>query len=140
MPTTETKTRVIYADTDAMGMVYYGAFFSYFEVARNEHFRQLGMSLADLEKEGYFEAIVEAHCNYRAPARYDELLTFRTTTGKLGRRSFSIEHEVVRQEPNGEETPIAEGGTTSVFLDKEGQPLELPDMARETLEGKRTKS
>lgn len=134
-PTTETTFRVRYAETDAMGVVYYSHFLTYFEVGRNEHFRQKRISLAQLEAEGLSEAIAEAHCVYRRAARYDEQLIVRTTTAELRRRAFRLEYQVQRQEGDGRRTLLAEGYTVSLFLDGEGNPVELPERVRAALGG-----
>lgn len=136
-PTTETAFRVRYAETDATGVVYYAHFFTYFEVGRNEHFRQRGIPLAQLEAEGFFEAIAEAQCAYRRPARYDDPIIVRTTTAELRRRAFRLEYQVQRQEEDGRRTLLAEGYTVSLFLDGEGNPVELPERVRAAL-GNRT--
>lgn len=134
-PTTETTFRVRYAETDAMGVVYYGNLFVYFEVGRNEHFRQLGMTLAQLEVEGLFEAIAEAHCTFRRAARYDDLIVVRTTTAELRRRAFRLEYQVLRREDDDRRTLLAEGYTVSIFLDRDDNPVELPDRVRAIVGG-----
>ena len=132
---TETSFRVRYAETDAMGVVYYSNFLTYFEVGRNEHFRQKGLPLAQLETEGLMEAIAEAHCVYRRGARYDDLIIVRTTTAELRRRAFRLEYQVQHQEEDGRRTLLAEGHTVSLFLDAEGNPVELPERVRAALGG-----
>lgn len=78
MYTSETRVRVRYSETDAMGVVYYGNYATYFEVARVEAIRQLGISYKDLEDMGIIMPVVELHAKYLRPARYDDLLTIRT--------------------------------------------------------------
>jgi acyl-CoA thioester hydrolase len=67
--------RVPYADTDQMGVVYYANFFVYFERVRNEMLRAVGYTYKQMEAEGLRLPVLEAHCDYRQPARYDDLLT-----------------------------------------------------------------
>ncbi|NQZ58345.1 MAG: acyl-CoA thioesterase, partial [Lentisphaeraceae bacterium] len=67
--------RVPYADTDQMGVVYYANFLTYFERVRNEFFRELKYSYRKLEQQGVMLPVVEAHCNYKQPALYDDLLS-----------------------------------------------------------------
>lgn len=131
--TTETQIRVRYAETDAMGIVYYGHYLLYFEVARNEHFRQLGLSLAALEAQGFYEAAVEAHIRYLAPSRYDDLLSITTRTEEIRNRGWSLSYEVRRSD---DATVVALGRTVHVFLDREGQAVEIPAQARAILEGR----
>ncbi len=85
----ETNIRVRYAETDAMGVVYYGNYASYFEVARVEAIRQLGVSYKDLEDVGIIMPVVELHCRYLRPAKYDDLLTVRTIL-----KEFPREHRI----------------------------------------------
>ena len=64
--------RVIYADTDRMGVTYYGHYFRFFEAARNEYFRMLGLPYTECEKKGIFLPVGEAHAKYIAPSTYDD--------------------------------------------------------------------
>ncbi len=66
--------RVPYADTDQMGVVYYANYLTYFERCRNELLRAAGRTYREFEAEGLGLPVVEAHVDYRAPARYDDLL------------------------------------------------------------------
>ena len=66
--------RVPYADTDQMGVVYYGNYFTLFERARNELMRACGYSYKTCEEEGWMLPVIHAEANYRRPARYDDLL------------------------------------------------------------------
>jgi acyl-CoA thioester hydrolase len=83
MYSSETKLRVRYAETDQMGVVYHGNYFAFFEAGRGEFIREFGFSYADMEKQGYLLFIVDVHCKYLRPARYDELITIRTTLKEL---------------------------------------------------------
>jgi len=74
----ETKLRVRYAETDQMGVVYHGHYFQYFEAARGESVRDMGLSYADIEKMGVIMPVIEVQARYLRPARYDELLTIKT--------------------------------------------------------------
>ena len=66
--------RVIFGDTDQMGVVYYGNYLRYFEGARAEYWRAQGKSYKDVEALGCALPVVEAHCRYRSPAHYEDLL------------------------------------------------------------------
>src|SRR5437660_7489958 len=75
----EPRIRVRYAETDQMGVVYHANHFIWFEVGRVEFMRQLGFTYRDMEREyGCHIAVVDAHCRYKAPARYDEEIIVRT--------------------------------------------------------------
>jgi acyl-CoA thioester hydrolase len=83
MFTHSTTIRVRYAETDQMGVVYHGNFFQYFEVARAESIRHLGLTYADMEKAGVIMPVIEVSCRYLRPARYDDLLTVKVTLAEL---------------------------------------------------------
>ena len=128
--TTETQLRVRYAETDLLGSVYYGNFFTYFGVARHEHLRQLGAGLAALLKdEGVTMGVLEATCRYHAPAYFDDLLTVRTTVAEMRTRTATYAYEVER-----DGTPIASGRTVQIFL-RDGSPTPIPEGVRAALEG-----
>ena len=78
MYVSDTTVRVRYAETDQMNIVYYGNYAQYFEVGRVEAIRQLGITYKDIEAMGVMLPVVELHCKYLRPARYDDLLTVRT--------------------------------------------------------------
>ena len=78
-----TQTRVRYAETDQMGIVYYGNYAQYFEVGRVESMRQLGYSYKEMEAEGVILPVVEMHIKYLRSAVYDDLLTIRTTLQEI---------------------------------------------------------
>ena len=83
MYTTETQIRVRYAETDQMGVVYHSNYFPYFEAARAESIRHLGFTYADMEKLGVIMPVVDVHCRYLRPAKYDDLLTVKTMLKEL---------------------------------------------------------
>ena len=72
MRTATTTLRVRYAETDQMGVVYYAHYFVWFEVARAELLRQQGWSYREMEASGVILPVIEAYCEYRRPARYDD--------------------------------------------------------------------
>ena len=98
MFTTSTQIRVRYAETDQMGVVYHSNFFPYFESARAESIRALGFTYADMEKLGVIMPVVEVHCRYLRPARYDDLLTIRTLLKELPtHHKIEFHHEVFNE-------------------------------------------
>lgn len=70
---------VPYAHIDAMGIVYYANYLVYFEMARAALLREVGLPYGDMEARGVMLPVVESHCEYKAPARYDDELTIETT-------------------------------------------------------------
>ena len=68
----KTRVRVRYADTDRMGVVYYANYLVWFEVGRTEWLRETGWSYREMEADGIALPVIEAQCEYRQPARYDD--------------------------------------------------------------------
>ena len=115
--------RVPYADTDMMGYVYYGNYLTLFERSRNELMRGTGRTYADMEKGGAMLPVVEAHVDYRAPARYDDLLTVRAWIEEARGIRVKIRCAVFR----GEEL-LADGYTVHACVDaKTRKPIRVPD-------------
>ena len=108
----ETKVRVRYAETDQMGVVYHGNFAQYFEVARVEWLRSLGVSYRQMELEGVMLPVVNLNINYRKPAYYDEELTIRTRLVEKPTAKIIFEYEVCNE--NGE--LISDATSTLVFV------------------------
>lgn len=114
MFTTETKIRVRYAETDQMGVVYHSNFFPYFESARTESIRELGFTYADMERMGVIMPVVDVHCRYIRPARYDDLLTIRTTLKEMPlQHKIEFHHEVY----NEKEEHLATAKITLYFVE-----------------------
>ena len=120
----EARLRVIYGDTDQMGVVYYANYFRYFEFARSEYFRAQGGSYVDVEKGGHRLPVYEASCSYRAPARYDDLLIVKCTVTDLRRASLVFTYEVRKE---GESEILCTGQTSHACINFEGRPTALPE-------------
>lgn len=97
MPTTsETTIRVRYAETDAMGIVHHAVYPVWMELGRSDFLRQLGRPYPEWEAEGVMMAVSELRLKYRAPARYDELVTVRSWLKEGGRRKVVFGYEISR--------------------------------------------
>jgi acyl-CoA thioester hydrolase len=134
------QVRVPYADTDQMGVVYYANYFVYFEMARSGLVREIGLPYSALEKRGVFLPVVEAHCQYRKPARYEDLLDVRTCCRSEGGVRLRIEYEVKRLETfHGDRWSAGEGIVTGytehVCMSPEGRVLRLIPELKEVCEG-----
>lgn len=90
----DTQIRVLYRDTDKMGVVYHANYIAFYEAARTEMFRAIGLPYTELEAQGIVMPIVEVESMYKAPAFYDQLLTVRATLKELPVVRCSIEYEV----------------------------------------------
>lgn len=126
----KTEIRVRYAETDQMGFVYYGNYAMYYEVARVEALRALGISYKVLEENGVMMPVLENWSKYIRPARYDDQLTVRLMLKKIPEMRITFEYEVYNEEKN----LINLGSTTLVFLEKDtGKPIQVPDVILDVL-------
>jgi acyl-CoA thioester hydrolase len=124
----ETTIRVRYAETDQMGVVYYANFFVWFEVARVELMRQMGFSYKQMETEDdSYVVVARATCTYKRPAKFDDVLRFRTRVAESHSRTITFAYEVFN-EASGE--LIATGETLHVICDHNGRPKSLPEKYR----------
>lgn len=118
------KIRVRYAETDRMGYVYYGNYPTYFEVARVEWLRFLGLSYKELEDSGTMLPVLNLQIKYIRPARYDDLLTVITRVEKWPTTRLEFQHEVVGQD--GERLTLAT--VELVFVNSSnGKPVGAPE-------------
>ncbi|RYD52074.1 MAG: acyl-CoA thioesterase [Sphingobacteriales bacterium] len=98
MYTSETQLRVRYAETDQMGVVYYGNYAQFYEMGRAEAIRQLGFTYRELEALGIKMPVTGMTSRYLRPALYDDLLTIKTTLRKLPEGSLiEFHHEVYNE-------------------------------------------
>jgi acyl-CoA thioester hydrolase len=114
---------VRYAETDQMRVVYYANYLVWFEVARTDLLRTLGWTYREMETTGVFLPVIESHCEYRRPARYDDEVTIRTE-GRLAspvRMEFLYEVRV-----EGTTDVAAVGRTMHAATDTNGRPKRLP--------------
>lgn len=118
-----TTLRVRYADTDKMGVVYYAKYLEYFEVARTEMLRSMGLPYREIEEKGYELPVSEASIKYYKGAGYDDELQITASLTPKNSPRVEIHYEVKKSD--GE--LIAEGETTLVFVDaKTGKPARAP--------------
>lgn len=117
------QLRVRYAETDQMGYVYYGNYAQYFEVARVEALRQLGMSYKEMEESGVMLPVIDFQIKYIKPAYYDDLLTVVTTIPVLPQARIVFQYEIY----NEQQTLLNKAETTLVFINKtSNRPCQAP--------------
>jgi len=121
--------RVRYADTDQMGIVYYGAYPAYFEVARSEFMRERGLTYRKLEELGYFLVVAGMEVKYYNPAVYDDLLTIRTSVSSIQSRGVTFEYLIVR-----DGLTVVQGKTRHICVSSERKPRRLPQLLIECLQ------
>ncbi len=123
--------RVYYAETDAMGVVYYGNYFEWFEQARDHFLREKGMSYAEVESRGIFLPVTETSCNYLYPARYGEEIKIKTSIKKIARASIVFYYEVYNITQN--EILMNKAHTTHACLNSEGKVVRIPKWLLEVI-------
>lgn len=117
------RLRVRYAETDRMGVVYYANYLVWFEVGRTEWLRQTGWSYQEMESDGISLPVVEAHCEYRQPARYDDDIEVATWGTLVTPIRVRFDYEVTR---GADGTIAAIGHTVHAAVDTGGKPCRLP--------------
>jgi acyl-CoA thioester hydrolase len=126
------RVRVIYGDTDQMGVVYYANYLRFFEGARGHYIRGLGLSYRDIESRGLLLPVYEASVNYLKSARYDDVLVVHLSETH-SRVKIRFEYKVHREE---DDAVLALGHTVHVCVSREGKPTRAPDWLLQALEGK----
>jgi len=127
----ETKVRVRYADTDQMGYVYYGNYAAYYEIARVESLRSLGLTYKELEEQGVMMPVLENFSKYHGPATYDELITIKTSIKERPMVKIQFDYELY----NEKDKLIHEGRTLLAFVNmKSGRPCRMPEVMAKLLD------
>jgi acyl-CoA thioester hydrolase len=127
----QAQIRVTYGDTDAMGQAYYGNYMKWFEIGRAEWFRAGGMTYREMERGGLYLPVVEAHCSYKKPAFYDDLLTIATTFKFSGPARLRFDYEILRQEET-----LAVGYTVHACVSHDRKVLKPPEYLKTVLESR----
>ena len=123
--TVRARLRVIYGDTDQMGVVYYANYFRYFEFSRSEYFRARGGNYTELEKSGFGLPVVSAHCDYQRPAKYEDLLLIDAHVSERRRASLRFDYVIRREGDEGR--VLATGHTVHACVGPGGKPTGLPE-------------
>ncbi|HLJ10215.1 MAG TPA: thioesterase family protein [Planctomycetaceae bacterium] len=121
----EIQIRVRYSETDAMGLLYHGNYFTYFEMGRTELLRAQGGNYRDMEKSGLFMVVVSLECKYRKPAGYDDLLTLKTRVAKVTPAKLEHEYQLYR---SGE--LLTEARSVLACVDRAGNIQRIPDVCQ----------
>jgi acyl-CoA thioester hydrolase len=124
--------RVRYADTDRMGIVYYGTYPAYFEVGRTEFMREKGLTYRTLEEMGFHLVVSGIEIKYYNPATYDDLLTVRTSISEIQSRGVGFTYSIRR-----DGLTIAQGKTKHICVTAGRKPVRLPPLLVEILKNGR---
>ena len=137
MLTQTTTTRVIYGDTDKMGVVYYANYLRWFEIGRNELLRQMGLTYKAIEKEGFFMPVSEAVCKYLAPAHYDDNIDIETSLDTGIKAGMKFHYRILNADT---QEVLAEGSTRHACVTPQGKVVRPPKLIRNLLSRKATSS
>ncbi len=119
-----TDIRVRYAETDGMRVVYHGNYLVYFEEARTNLFRKIGIVYAEIEKAGTYLVVLESHLRYKRSAQYDDVLHVTATMKELPAMKVTIHYEITR---NAEPEVLVTGETVHAFIDAHtNKPIRPP--------------
>jgi len=127
----KTTIRVIYGDTDNMGQAYYGNYFRWFEIGRNEMFRSLGLTYKSVEERGIYLPVAEAHCKYSVAAQYDDVLVIETKLDTQIKGAVKFEYEIFSERDH---TLIAKGYTKHACLNGDGKVVRPPNFIKEVIQ------
>ena len=127
----KTQYRILYADTDMMGVVYYGNYGRLFEMGRTEMIREMGLPYIELEKKGIVMPVFSVESKYRNVLKYDELITIETTVKEVPLVRMEFFHKIYN-----EDGKLAhEAKVVLVFMDmKTGRPVRAPEALTNLLE------
>ena len=132
MYTTETKIRIHYALTDQMGVVYHGHYAQFYEIGRGEAIREIGFTYKDIEAMGIIMPVIDIHSRFLRPAKYDDLITVRTSLKELPIHHKIVFHSEIFNE-QGELINI--GDVTLYFMEvNEMKKSQMPTALRVKLE------
>ncbi len=126
-----TKVRVIYADTDAMGIVYHTNYIRWFEMGRNEFMRQLGIAYSQLEGLGLNLPLTKVSCHFHAPASYDQLIVIETKFDYIKRASIRFNSKIWDEKQT---KLLVEGYTIHACTNNEGKIRRIPKMLIELID------
>lgn len=130
--------RVRFADTDMQGIVFNGNYLTYYDVAWTEYFRALGLEWKDLLSLGADTVLARTTMEFKAPARFDELLDVYTRVAGVGNTSLTFEFEIYAQ---GDDRLIGTASSLYVCVDPQSlRPVRVPDPLRSRISGLEGKS
>lgn len=118
----ETKLRVRYSETDQMGIAYHANYFSWFEVARTEMIRTIGISYKEMEEQGVLLPLIDASCQYKISAKYDDDLIIRAKLSRYNGLRMDFDYEVICAE---DRQLLAAGTTKHVWVNHKYNPIRL---------------
>lgn len=127
----QTTYRVIYGDTDNMGLAYHANYLRWFEMGRAELFRQTGLSYKDIENSGFYLPVSQAHVKYLSPARYDDVIVIEATVDAKFKAGVKFLYRIFNQ---ADETNLATGYTIHAFVNQAGRVIRPPAFVKKHID------
>jgi len=125
-----TEYRVIFADIDSMGVVYYAHYLDWFERGRTEFFREMDLPYTEVVKHGIVTPVSEVYCRYHKSAQYDDVVQIETTVSSFKRVTIVFDYEIYRKD---DRTLLVSGYSKHGFLDLNGKIIKIPSFIREKI-------
>lgn len=116
--------RIIYGDTDQMGVAYYANYLRWFELGRSELLRSIGLPYGNIEAQGFHFPVTEVTCRYANSAKYDDLIEIETGISEMGRATFTCTYEIRRSLDGAH---LADGSTRHACVNRDGRIVRLPE-------------
>jgi acyl-CoA thioester hydrolase len=124
------KCRVIYGDTDGMGVAYHANYLRWFEMGRSELFRFLGLSYKDIESKGFYLPVSEVYCKFISSVKYDDILIIETSLDTNIKGGMKFNYRIFVEE---NEKHYAEGYTKHACLNREKKIVRRPAFLSELI-------
>ena len=116
-----TSIRVRYQETDKMGIAYHGNYFTWMEVARIHLLDSIGCPYKDLEENGYFLPVIRCECDFKIPARFDDIVEIEVRLPKVEQLRINLDYTL--SEGN---SLLARAKTSHVFVGTDGKAIRPP--------------
>lgn len=133
-PIFRVQYRVIYGDTDSGGVMYNANYLRLVEIGRTELMRNWAIPYSEMERQGLVLPVTESYLRYKAPARYDDLITIATSLAEVKFVSCRFHYRITRAE-EGRELLLVKGFTNHACINRQGKLMPFPDNIRETIQG-----
>ncbi|WP_425060390.1 Putative esterase [Sporomusa carbonis] len=118
------REKVRFVETDMMGVVHHSNYFRWFEMARVEYLRKVGIYLNDMMAEDIVFPITDVECKYLASAKFDDYILIEATLVEVSKVKMVFTYRVLREQ---DDALLATGRTQNAFTNKQGKVIRLPD-------------
>lgn len=132
-PVFRMSCRIIYGDTDAGGVVYNANYLRYFEMGRTELMRSRFIPYSIIEERGLLIPVTETYLRFKAPARYDDLITIDTSLAEIKKYSCRFNYRILRIAAEGKEQLLVKGFTVHACIDRKGKLTPFPEDLGQTM-------